>query len=126
MTKTVLLVDDSQETRGMYALRLRAEGYRVLEAEDGADGIDMALEHQPDLIFMNLSIPKVDGWTAIARLKGEALTRDIPVIALSGFDEEAARDRAEASGSDGFLGKPCEPSRVLAEVQKRLGAPSSP
>lgn len=121
MAKTVLLVDDSEETRDMYAVRLRSEGYRVLEAADGARAIEVATEDRPDLIFMNLSIPEVDGWTAIAELKEDARTRGIPVVALSGFDETSARDRAEDAGSDGFLGKPCEPSRLLEEVRRRLG-----
>lgn len=121
MARTVLLVDDSQETREMYAVRLREEGYQVLEAEDGARGIDLAVEHRPDIIFMNLAIPEVDGWTAIARLKEDPRTRAIPVVALSGFDEASARIRAEACGSDAFLGKPCEPSRVLEEVRRHLG-----
>jgi two-component system, cell cycle response regulator DivK len=121
VAKVVLLVDDSEETRGMYALRLRNEGYQVLEAEDGDRGIRLATEQRPDLIFMNLAIPRVDGWTAISRLKQDHRTRDIPVVAISGFDEEPARARAEACGSDAFLGKPCEPSRVLEEVHRHLG-----
>jgi CheY-like chemotaxis protein len=125
VTKTALLVDDSDETRAMYALRLRAEGYQVLEAADGAHGIELATARRPDLIFMNLSIPKIDGWSAIARLKREQDTREIPVVALSGFDEDTARARAEESGSDGFLGKPCAPSRLLEEVRIRLG-PATP
>lgn len=125
MTKTVLLVDDSAETRQMYAIRLRDEGYAVLEAADGEAGIEMASEERPDLIFMNMALPEIDGWTAIALLKQDDRTSEIPVIALTGFDASAARVRAEQVGSDGFLGKPCEPSRLLEEVQRWLD-PQSP
>jgi two-component system, cell cycle response regulator DivK len=120
VAQTILLVDDSEATRGMYTVRLRQEGYDVLEAGDGALGIAMATTHRPDLIFMNLSIPTVDGWTAIERLKEDPRTRHIPVVALSGFDEDPARARAEESGSDAFLAKPCEPSRLLEEARRYL------
>ena len=120
MSKTVLLVDDSAETRAMYAVRLRSEGYTVLEAGDGENGVRIAGEERPDLIFMNMAIPELDGWTAIALLKQNDATAGIPVIALTGFDETAARARAEQVGSDGFIGKPCEPSVLLAEVRRRL------
>lgn len=125
MTKTVLLVDDSAETRNMYAIRLRDEGYDVLEAPDGEAGIRVASESRPDLIFMNMALPELDGWSAIALLKQNDRTAGIPIVALTGFDEQAARARAEEVGSDGFIGKPCEPSRLLEEVQRRL-APAEP
>lgn len=125
MRKTVLLVDDSAETRQMYAVRLRDEGYEVLEAPDGEAGIRVASENHPDLIFMNMALPELDGWSAIALLKQNDRTAGIPIVALTGFDEQAARARAEEVGSDGFIGKPCEPSRLLEEVQRRL-APAEP
>ena len=125
MRKTVLLVDDSAETRQMYAIRLRDEGYDVLEAPDGEAGIRVASENRPDLIFMNMALPELDGWSAIALLKQNDRTAGIPIVALTGFDEQAARARAEEVGSDGFIGKPCEPSRLLEEVQRRL-APAEP
>ncbi|MBW3552537.1 MAG: response regulator [Gemmatimonadetes bacterium] len=125
MRKTVLLVDDSAETRRMYAVRLRDEGYDVLEAPDGEAGIRVASENRPDLIFMNMALPELDGWSAIALLKQNDRTAGIPIVALTGFDEQAARARAEEVGSDGFIGKPCEPSRLLEEVQRRL-APAEP
>lgn len=120
MTKTVLLVDDSAETRQMYALRLRDEGYEVLEAPDGEEGIRIASEELPALIFMNMALPEMDGWTAISVLKQDRRTARIPVVALTGFDASAARARAEQVGSDGFIAKPCEPSRLLDEVRRWL------
>lgn len=123
MTKTVLLVDDSAETRQMYAVLLRDEGYVVLEAGDGEAGIELASERRPDLIFMNMALPEIDGWTAIALLKQDERTAAIPVVALTGFDATAARLRAEQVGSDGFIGKPCEPSRLLEEVHRWLDPP---
>lgn len=120
-TKTILLVEDSEQTRDMYALRLREEGYGVIEAADGQKGVEVATEQRPDLIFMNMALPEIDGWTAIAMLREDDRTATIPIIALTGFDEEAARLRAEQAGSSGFIGKPCEPSRLAEEVRRWLG-----
>lgn len=121
MMKTVLFVDDSQDTREMYAVRLRGEGYRVIEAGDGRTGVDVAIAERPDLIFMNLALPEVDGLTAIALLREDPRTATIPIIALTGFDEESARDQAEEAGCSGFIEKPLEPSRLAEEVRQWLG-----
>lgn len=104
----------------MYAVRLREEGYEILEASDAEHGISIATRHRPGLIFMNLALPEMDGWTAISVLKQDVRTAEIPVVALTGFDATAARLRAEQVGSDGFIAKPCEPSRLLQEVRRWL------
>lgn len=121
MTKTVLLVDDSGDTREMYALRLRQEGYGVIEASDGRMGVEVATEQLPDMIFMNMALPELDGWTAIELLREDRRTATVPIIVLTGFDEESARGRAEEAGCDGFMEKPCEPSRLAEEVRRWLG-----
>lgn len=105
----------------MYALRLREEGYGVIEASDGRMGVEMAIEQAPDLIFMNMALPEIDGWTAIELLRQDERTATVPIVVLTGFDEESARERAEEVGCDGFIEKPCEPSRLAEEVRRRVG-----
>lgn len=105
----------------MYALRLREEGYEVIEAADGREGVEAATQQRPDLVFMNMALPVLDGWTAIALLREDDRTATIPIIALTGFDEESARDRAEQAGCSAFLEKPCKPSRLAEEVRQWLG-----
>ena len=112
---TVLLVDDVCDSREMYAFFLRASGYAVHEAADGGDALDMALEFRPDVIVMDLSLPSMDGWTAIEKLAKNPETGSIPVIVLSAHTFPADADRAREAGAAAFLAKPCAPD-VLART----------
>ena len=118
---TVLLVDDLPDSREMYAFFLRAAGYAVHEAADGGDALEMALEFRPDVIVMDLSLPSMDGWTAIATLSANAETAGIPVVVLSAHTFPADEQRAREAGAAAFLAKPCDPiqlSRVVREVSE--------
>jgi two-component system, cell cycle response regulator DivK len=119
--KTVLLVEDSGDTRVIYATILAHHGYRVIEAVNGDEGLRMAREERPDLILMNVSIPLIDGWKATALLKRDPDTAHIPVIAVTAFTRKKDRKRARDVGCDSYLPKPCDPTRVLQEVQRFIG-----
>ncbi len=123
--KTVLLVEDNEDNRTVYRTILEHFGYRVIEARNGEDGIRMAREQSPDLILMDISIPVIDGWEATRILKGDEATSDIPIIALTAHALATDRAKAEEVGCDGYLAKPCEPRRVVAEVERFLGAGSA-
>ena len=120
-TKRILLVEDHEDNRNIYRTILEHYGYQVVIAMDGQSGLRLAREEQPDLILMDLSIPVVDGWEATRLLKQDSVTRVIPVIALSAHALEEDRARAREAGCDGYLAKPVEPRRVLAEVARFLG-----
>ena len=81
--KTVLLVEDNEDNLVVYRTILEHVGYRVIEARDGEEGVSRAKEHIPDLILMDISIPKMDGWEATQRLKADDNTKKIPIIALT-------------------------------------------
>ena len=119
--KTVLLIEDNEDNRIVYATVLEHFGYRVLEATDGAEGVRLARERQPDVVLMDISIPVIDGWQATSLLKGDPATQGIPVIALTAHALPEDREKSASVGCDGYLAKPCEPSRVLAEVKRVLG-----
>ena len=119
--KTVLLVEDNEDNLVVYRTILDHVGYNVLEARDGEEGVTRAREEHPDLILMDISIPKIDGWEATRRLKADQATRDIPIIALTAHALEEDRERAIAAGCDGYLAKPVEPRRVVEEVQRFVG-----
>jgi CheY-like chemotaxis protein len=121
-SKTVLLVEDNEDNRTVYRTILEHFGYDVVEARNGEDGIRMAREDHPDLILMDISIPVIDGWEATKILKAEEGTKHIPIIALTAHALATDRAKAEEVGCDGYLAKPCEPRRVVAEVEKFLGA----
>jgi two-component system, cell cycle response regulator DivK len=119
----VLVVDDDFDTRTIWLAALEHHGYVVLEAHDGPEGISLAQQQVPDVIVMNLSMPKLDGLTATALLRQDPRTAAIPIIACTGFVREDGEDRAEDAGCDAYLEKQCEPSRVLEEVERFIGPP---
>ncbi len=120
-SKTVLLVEDNEDNRTVYRTILEHYGYNVVEARNGEDGIRSAREDHPDLILMDISIPIIDGWEATKLLKADEATAHIPIIALTAHALATDRAKAEEVGCDGYLAKPCEPRRVVAEVDKFLG-----
>jgi CheY-like chemotaxis protein len=122
----VLLVDDFQDNREMYAMYLDHCGLRVAEASNGHEALEQAFSLLPDLIVMDLSLPGLDGWEATRRLKADARTRHIPVLALTSHALEGFSDGARAAGCDGFVTKPCLPDRLLAEIRTMLDGPKRP
>jgi CheY-like chemotaxis protein len=114
----VLVVDDYQDAREMYAEYLGAFGFAVAEAESGDEAVAKALELLPDAIVMDLSLPGMDGWTATRTLKTNIRTSAIPVIALTGNARSDASIAAREAGCDAFLSKPCLPEQMLAAVRK--------
>jgi two-component system, cell cycle response regulator DivK len=119
--KTILIVDNDPDTRTIYTTALRHSGYDVLEAADGATGVRAAQERSPDLIVMNLSMPEMDGISAMNMLRADARTAMTPIIACTGFVKEDGEELAEHAGCDAYLEKPCEPTRLVEEVERFVG-----
>ena len=119
----VLVVDDYEDHRELYAQYMTHRGLMVIEASSGDEAIARALEHLPDAIVMDLSLPGIDGIEATRRLKADARTQEIPVLVLTG--NALARDarRAEAAGCDAFLTKPCLPRQLFEQVSNVLTGP---
>lgn len=101
----VLVVDDVDDAREMYALALRAEGFRVLRARDGREAVDMAIAWLPDLIVMDYSMPRMDGVEAMGRIAAHPSTARIPVVMISAYADELPRQARLACAA--FLPKPC-------------------
>jgi CheY-like chemotaxis protein len=123
--KTVLLVEDNEDNLVVYRTILEHVGYRVVEARDGEEGVLRARQEHPDLILMDISIPKIDGWEATQRLKSDKETEMIPIIALTAHALEEDRQKALQAGCDGYLAKPVEPRRVVQEVERFVGPPTA-
>lgn len=119
--KTVLLVEDNEDNLVVYRTILEHVGFKVLEARDGEEGVSRAREARPDIILMDISIPKMDGWQATEELKADEETRDIPIVALTAHALEEDRAKAMRAGCDGYLAKPVEPRRVVEEVERFIG-----
>jgi CheY-like chemotaxis protein len=119
MTK-VLLVEDNEESRDGLSRRLRRNGFDVLTAADGRQGVDLARAEAPDLILMDMSLPALDGWEATRQLKAAPKTRGIPVIALTAHAMAGDREKALEAGCDDYDTKPVEFARLLAKIQALL------
>ncbi len=116
----VLVVDDYQDAREMYAEFLSFSGFRVAEARTGVEAVEKAFELLPDLILMDLSLPGMDGWQATRQLKTDERTKRIPVVALTGHALAGASEGARRAGCDSFVTKPCLPDELVVEVRRML------
>ena len=119
--KKVLLVEDNDDNRIIYATALRFAGYEVMEAITGTEGVQQARVGRPDLILMDISVPELDGWEATAILKADPATRNIIIVAVTAHALPGDRERSMAAGCDGYLAKPITPAALLREVDRRFG-----
>src|SRR6185436_3855163 len=118
----VLLVEDQSDLRRLYAEQLTLSGFDVIEAGDGAEAIAHSTDRVPDVVLMDLSLPRVDGWEATRRLKGDGRTSHIPVVALTAHDGAGELQRATDAGCDWFVPKPCPPAALIVEVRRVLSS----
>jgi len=118
--KTILIVEDVELNRDLL-VQLLEDDYRLIQAADGAAALELAVEAKPDLILMDLSLPRIDGWEATRRLKADARTAPIPVIVLSAHAMRGDEERARASGCDDFLTKPIDEALLFEKVTRHLG-----
>jgi CheY-like chemotaxis protein len=116
----VLVVEDYQDAREMYAEYLRFSGFRVEEASNGLEALEKASALLPDIILMDLALPRMDGWEATRRLKQDKRTRKIPIVALTGHALAGHAEGARQAGCDSFVTKPCLPDALVAEVRRML------
>jgi CheY-like chemotaxis protein len=119
MTK-ILLVEDNEMNRDMLSRRLARNGFEIVMAVNGQEGLDLASSENPDLILLDMSLPVVDGWEAARRLKADVGTAKIPVIALTAHAMVQDKEKALAAGCDDFDTKPVELPRLLEKINTLL------
>jgi CheY-like chemotaxis protein len=118
--KRILVVEDHELNLDLL-VQLLEDRYQVVTATDGASGLDMAQELRPDAILMDLSLPVVDGWEAIRRLKDSPELSPIPVIALTAHAMAGDEERARDCGCDDYMTKPIDEDVLFAKLQHYLG-----
>ena len=116
----VLIVDDTADTRDLYSLYFRSLGFTVITAPDGVAALDAAATQHPDVVVMDLSMPRMDGVTAIRRMRQDPRSQDIPVILLTGYPERAIGYGALEAGAAALLTKPCLPEELATHVRRLL------
>lgn len=118
---TILIVDDEVRNRRLLEVFVQADGYQTLVAGSGEAGLAIAIEHQPDLVLLDLMMPEMDGFEVARALKSNVRTQAIPVLIVSSLDDPAARNRMLASGADKLIVKPIDRwqlSRGMADLMK--------
>ena len=116
--KTILYVEDNELNRKIVRDLLRRTSYRLIEAPDGESGISVAREQRPDLILMDIQLPKVSGIEATRTLRGEPATAATPIIAITSFALSGNEQRAMDAGASAYLAKPYSPFDLLTMIRK--------
>lgn len=114
----LLLVEDNPMNRDMLSRRLTRRGYTVVTAEDGEQAVVMARDEQPDVVLMDLSLPRLDGWEATRRIRAATETRKLPVIALTAHALSGDYEKAIGAGCDDYETKPINLDRLVAKIEK--------
>ena len=118
--KHILIVDDYPDAVDIWAIYLRSLGYRVSTAGDGAEAIAQAERLHPDLIVLDLELPRVSGFDVAKVLRRAPDTRHIPLIAATGYSHVKQLDRAREAGFDQIVIKPCDPDHLVEEIERLL------
>jgi two-component system cell cycle response regulator DivK len=114
----ILVVEDNEKSMKLFRDVLQVKGYRTLEATTGRRAVELATEHPPDLVLMDIQLPDIDGVVALARLRADERTASIPVVALTAQAMEGDRDRFLAAGFDGYLSKPVNVVELIDTVKQ--------
>jgi two-component system alkaline phosphatase synthesis response regulator PhoP len=116
----VLIVDDYRDALDLWEWYLRSRGFRVLTATNGADAVQLAKTVHPDVVVMDLQLPRLNGCDAARLLRATPETKHIPLIAATGFSHDRQLDEARAAGFDRIVVKPCDPARLVDEIQETI------
>lgn len=117
----ILVVDDEVDIRAVLALALRRSGYQVRTAGDGLEALEEIRRQPPDLVILDVTMPRLDGFETLRRIRQSGATARLPVIMLTARAQPADRAQGVDGGADDYLAKPCPPSEVLARVRSVLG-----
>lgn len=119
-TKKILIVEDDEKSLYLARFILEKQGYEVIEAMDGLEAIDKAFRENPDMILMDMQLPKLDGYETTMRIKANEKSNKIPVIALTAYAMKGDREKTLAAGCSGYIEKPIDAATFAEEVKKYL------
>ena len=118
--KTILIVEDNDKNMKLARDVLQAKGYATLEAVNGEDGVRLARDHKPDMVLMDIQLPDINGVEAFKRIRANADTAKVPIVAFTASVTPMDRHRITDAGFDGFIGKPINLKEFLETVRKTL------
>lgn len=120
--KRILIVEDVPFNLDLL-IQLLEDDYEIISADNGEDGLAMAISEQPDLVLMDMSLPKMDGWEATRRIRQSEAAKHITVVALTAHAMRGDEEKARAAGCDDFLTKPVDDDLLFDVLEKYLGQP---
>ncbi len=118
--KTILYVEDNEANRKIVRQLLKNTSYRLIEAYDGEEGVATALEQKPDLVLMDIQLPKISGMEAIRRIRADAAMAHTPIIAITSFALSGDDQKAREAGATAYLAKPYSPRDLLALIRSTV------
>lgn len=125
MAQRVLVVEDSAVIQRLIAVCLRPAGVEVETRDDGPSGLAAALETNPDLLILDVGLPRMDGWEVLERIRSDARTHAMKVLVLTAHAQEETRERADRGGADAFLTKPFRPDDLRGVALDLLARPTA-
>jgi two-component system cell cycle response regulator DivK len=120
MNRTILVIEDQEDNRRIVRDLLTSNGYKVIEAVTGTEGVSAAETHRPELILMDIQLPDLDGYEATRRIKANRALREIPIIAVTSYALSGDDVKAFAAGCDGYVAKPFSPRELLEKIREFL------
>lgn len=120
MSKLILVVEDQEDNRRILRDLLTSRGYVIIEALNGLDGVQLAEEHLPDLILMDIQLPGIDGYEATRRIKSNPTLKHIPIIVITSYALSGDDKKAFAAGCNDYVAKPFSPRKLLKRIEKLL------
>ena len=117
---TILVADDEQDIRELVAYRLSRAGYTIIEARDGQEAFELAVDQSPDMAVLDVMMPRLNGFDLTDRLRHNPATQRLPILLMSASVQEADISRGFAAGADGYLTKPFTPDQLLTRVRDVL------
>jgi two-component system cell cycle response regulator DivK len=120
MPRKILIVEDNQDSRELVVKVLKNKGYQTIEAADGEEALEKAATERPDLILLDISIPKIDGYEVAKRLKSQEEFKDIPIVALTAHAMKGDREKVIVSGFEGYISKPINVRELPDQVRSYL------
>ena len=123
MNLTILLIEDNEQNRYLTSFLLEKRGHKVTAAPDGISGIEMAQTLQPDIILLDIQLPRMDGYSVAQALRAIETLRDTPIIAVTSYAMVGDREKCFAAGCNGYIEKPINPDTFVTEIEAFRGAP---
>jgi DNA-binding response OmpR family regulator len=120
MKKRILIIEDEEDLITTLIFRLESEGYEVMTAMDGESGLDKAKRENPDLILLDLMLPKMNGYRVCLSLKGDIKFKNIPIIIFTARAEETDKKKSEEAGADAYIAKPFEPAVLMSKIKELI------